>query len=133
MEAKRRFVVTRVQKTGQKGNNTGFDKSKSYAGKTPVSAAKKAHSDLCRSKKTFGQCALNVSVSEIMATPTGSPSKKNGTFVNHPSNKEYKYRIKRMVNTKLVNRGGEMIPYKYTTKARSLSKKNANTNSKIKF
>ena len=128
----RQFVVTRAQKTGQKGQNTKFNKNDTYAGKTPVSAARKAFNDLCKMKKIKGQCAMNVTVKEIRATPSGSPSMRDGKYVSGDDYKAYKYRLKRKKDPKVVMRNGVAVKYRFSTKAKSLSKTGAN-NKKIKF
>ena len=133
MSDKRQFVVTRAQKTGQSGQNTKFRNNKSYAGKTPVSAAKKAFKELCKTKKIRGQCALNVTLKEIQATATGSPSMRSGNYVMRPTDKTYKYRLKRKKDPRVVLRNGVPITYKFVTKAKSLSSQSANQKSRIKF
>ena len=129
----RQFIVTRAQKTGQKGQNTRVNKNDTFAGKTPFAAAKKAFKTLCKGKKVKGQCALNLSMKEIVATPSGSPSVRGGSYTMSPSNKEYKYRLKRKKETKVVMRDGVPVTYKYLTKGVSLSKKGANSTKKLKF
>lgn len=129
----RQFVVTKAQKTGQSSANTKFKNGGTYAGKTPVSAARKAFNDLCKMKKIKGQCALNVTIKEIVATPSGSPSVRGGLYTTSPSNKDYKYRLKRKKDPKVVMRDGVAVKYRYSTKAKSLSKKGANTKAKVRF
>lgn len=129
----RQFIVTKAQKTGQKGKNTSLKKDVTYAGKTPVSAARKAFNDLCKMKKIKGQCALNVTIKEIVATPSGFPSVKGGSYTMSPSDKDYKYRLKRKKDPKVVMRNGVPVTYKFTTKAKSLSKKGENEKSRVKF
>ena len=129
----RRFVVAKVQKTGQKGQNTSFDKNDTYAGKTPVAAARKAFNDLCKVKKIRGQCALNVTMKEIVATSSGSPSVRAGSYTMSPSDKDYKYRLKRKKDPKVVMRDGVAVKYRFSVKAKSLSKKGATTNTRVRF
>lgn len=133
MSEVRQFIVKRAQKTGQKGSNTSINKNDTFAGKSPVAAAKKAFRVLCGKKKVKGQCALNLTMKEIVATPSGSPSMRGGSYTMSPSNKEYKYRLKRKKDPKVVMRNGVPITYKYVTKAVSMSKKGANTSKKVKF
>ena len=128
----RQFVVRKVEKTGQKGKNTSFGTKDTYAGKTPVSAARKAFNDLCKSKKIKGQCALNVTMKEIVSTPGGSPSMRGGKYMLSPSEKDYKYRMKRKKDPKVVIRDGVPVTYRFSVKAKSLSKSGANM-SRIRF
>ena len=137
----RQFVVTRAQLTGQKGKNTSFPKNKTYAGKSPVSAAGKAFTDLCKihpkkrevSKRIRGRCSMNVTVKEIKATPSGAPSVSKGKVIPLDTDKQHTYRMKRRKVNKLVPRGNKMVSYGYETKVISLSKKGANKSLRIRF
>ena len=134
MSDRRQFIVLRAQKTGQSGQNTKFRNNKSYAGKTPVAAAKKAFKELCKTKKIKGQCSLNVTIKEIQATASGSPSMRSGNYVTSPSDKAYKYRLKRKKDPRVVLRNGIPVTYKFVTKAKSLSSKSTNKKQpRIKF
>jgi hypothetical protein len=116
----RRFVVTRVQKSGQKGLNTKYNTNHSVAGSTPSAAAKKAFSKLCRSKKIRGQCTLNITLREIKATPSGSPSVRQGKFVMPDDSKEYKYRLKRRVSKSQVDYNGTVVTHKYKSTIKAI-------------
>jgi hypothetical protein len=116
----RRFVVIRVQKPGQKGSNTKYNSSHSVAGSTPSAAARKAFSKLCRSKKIKGQCTLNLTLQEIKATPSGSPSKSQGKFVIPDDSKAYKYRLKRRRSDSQVDYNGTLVTHKYKSTIKAI-------------
>ena len=120
MKDDRQFVVTRAQKPGQKSRNTSYNATHSVAGSTPAAAAKKAFTKLCRRKQIRGQCTLNVTLTEIKRTPSGSPSKKQGEFVIPDDAKIYKYRLKRRVSKTKVDHDGKMVTYKYKSTIKSL-------------
>tara|TARA_B110000977_G_scaffold201386_1_gene295743 strand:- start:3908 stop:4336 length:429 start_codon:yes stop_codon:yes gene_type:complete len=126
----RRFKVDRAKASNPgKELNTSRVKA-SYAGKTPVSAAKKAFSDLCTTKRNCnkrkgncqaygrkGVCSLNVHIKEVPSTSSGLVSKQ-------PSQKPMKtfmYRIKRKVEPRVVDYNGESITHRYKIKAMSLA------------
>ena len=129
----RQFVVTRAQLTGQKGKDTKFPKNKTYAGKSPVSAARKAFTNLCKSKSIHGRCSMNVTVKEIKATPSGSPSVSKGKVTPLDTDKQHTYRMKRRKVNKQVPLGNTMVQYGYETKAVSLTKKGANKEKRVRF
>ena len=67
---KRSFEVIDVRKHG--GCKTKF-KSGRYISSTPLGAAKKAFTKLCRVKKTYGKCTFRISLRE---TTQGSSKKR---------------------------------------------------------
>jgi hypothetical protein len=65
----RRFVIVNVAKSAQKNDtgkkkSTSYNKNSVYTG-TPAGAAKKAFTNLCRSKSIKGRCTLNITVQEV--------------------------------------------------------------------
>jgi len=116
----RRFVVTRVQKPGQKGANTSYNSQHSVAGKTPGSAATKAFGKLCKKKSIKGQCTLNVTIKEIQTTPGGNASRSDKKYILPEDTKEYKYRLKRRVSKEKVKYGDKIVTHKYKSTIRSL-------------
>ena len=141
-ESKRAFIIRLVQKTGQKGKDTKFDKSKVYRASSPASAASKAFKELCRrgytkkkkgeskesqkkrgkvGKQIKGACSLNITVQEIERSEnSGRILKKNNAYVPMDS-RIFKYRLKRYVDPTTVIRNGKEITYKYKTMKRSLN------------
>jgi hypothetical protein len=71
---------------------------------SPSSAARKAVSRICRESAIRGQCTLIVHIRE---TTQGS------------AHKEYRYKGKRVLKPVTVNRGGEEITYRYSTKVKA--------------
>lgn len=69
-----------------------------FHGKTPVSAAKKAMSQICRKSAVRGQCTLIITVRE---TTRGS------------ARKEFSYKVKRIKNETQVMRDGVPVQYNY--------------------
>ena len=126
----RQFVITRVQKTGQKGQNTSFDANKTFSGKQPMTAASKAFTALCKKKKIRGQCSLNITMKEVETTPSGSPSMRSGKVQLDMYNKEYKYRFKRKKDPVIAFHNGVPVTYLFTTKGKSLK---TNNSRRIKF
>lgn len=116
----RRFRISKVVKSAQK-NNTGkqekttFDPKKIYTG-TPERAARKAFTDLCKSKAVKGQCTLNVTVEELgprkvpLTRSDGSPKEKT-------------YSLRRVKLDVPIERevNGAKWELKYKTEARSTS------------
>lgn len=99
----RSFTVVKV--TDVHGAEKGADNlGGCFRGKTPVSAAKKAMTQICRKSKVHGQCTLIVTVKE---TTRGS------------ANKHYCYKVKRIKNETEVSHGGMEVVHKYTTTAQS--------------
>lgn len=73
-----------------------------FHGKTPVSAAKKAMTKICRNSYIKGQCTLIVSVRE---TTRGS------------ANKVFTYKVKRIKNPSQVTHGNVQIVHNYEVHA----------------
>ena len=100
----RRFTVHDARKAN--GCPTKF-KSKDYSGiyesKTPSSAAMKALTQLCRAKKTKGQCTLFLTMREITQ---GKNKKANG------EPKLYHYKVKREKLSKPLELKGRVVEYK---------------------
>ena len=112
----RRFTVHDARKAN--GCLTKF-KSKEYSGiyesNAPSSAAMKALTQLCRAKKTKGQCTLFLTMREITQ---GNNKKANG------EPKLYHYRVKREKLSKPLELKGRVIEYKNVCKSvKSLPKK----------
>jgi len=98
MNSKRSFTVTEVKTIHQhiKGReNLGGV----YKSTTPVSAAKKAITKICRQSKIHGRCTMIITIKE---TTRGS------------ANKEYKYKIKRKKIDKKVVHGDAPVLHRYT-------------------
>ena len=112
----RRFTVHEARKSN--GCPTKF-KSKGYSGiyesKTPSGAAMKALTQLCRAKKTKGQCTLFLTMREITQ---GNNKKANG------EDKLYCYRVKREKLAKPLELKGRVIEYTNVCKSiKNLPKK----------
>ena len=73
-----------------------------YISSTPMGAAKKAASQICRASSIKGRCTLIVTVQE---TTQGS------------GKKEYTYKVSRVYDPVVVERAGEEIVYKYHLEA----------------
>ena len=74
--------------------------------KTPMGAAKKAFSQVCQNKRKPGICSYTVTVRE---TTQGS------------AKKEYTYKVNRRYDpTDVTLKNGEVITFKYVTKAKSV-------------
>lgn len=105
----RRFTVHEARK--QNGCPTKF-KTKDYSGvyecKAPSSAAMKALTQLCRAKKTKGQCTLFLTMREITQ---GNNTKANG------EPKLYHYRVKREKLAKPLELKGRVVEYKNVCKS----------------
>tara|TARA_B100000963_G_C22561282_1_gene641486 strand:+ start:1012 stop:1416 length:405 start_codon:yes stop_codon:yes gene_type:complete len=105
----RRFTIHDARKAD--GCPTKF-KSKEYSGiyenKAPGAAAMKALTQLCRSKKTKGQCTLFITMREITQ---GNNKKANG------EPKLYHYKVKREKLAKPLELKGRVIEYKNTCKS----------------
>jgi hypothetical protein len=86
-----------------------------YEGRDASGAALKALTQLCRSKKTKGQCTMYLTMREITQ---GNNTKADG------SHKFYKYRVKREKLNKPIELKGRVIEYKNYCKAvKSIPKK----------
>jgi hypothetical protein len=93
----RTFTVVKVSDVH--GHEKGQDNLGGvFRGKTPVSAAKKAMTQICRKTEVRGQCTLLITVRE---TTRGS------------ANKEFCYKVKRIKNESQVSKGGVDITFKY--------------------
>lgn len=105
----RRFTIHDARKAN--GCPTKF-KSKDYSGiyesKTPSSAAMKALTQLCRAKKTKGQCTLFLTMREITQ---GKNKKANG------EPKLYHYKVKREKLSKPLELKGRVVEYKNVCKS----------------
>lgn len=104
MSSYRSFTVIAV------ATHTGHVKGKAnlegrYISRTPAGAARKAASQICRSSKIKGQCALNITIRE---TTRGSKGK------------EYKYSVKRIKDPVTVERDGVEITFKYRTTVKAI-------------
>lgn len=98
---KRTFSIVSISTT------SGYVKgSENIEGKfnssSPMNAAKKAASKICRMSKIKGQCTLII---HLMEGATG---------------KKYSYKVKRVKNQVKVPRGDTVITFKYTLTAKSL-------------
>jgi hypothetical protein len=113
----RKFLVVSAKKYGQKGKNTKFSDKSQYSG-TPERAARKAFSNICRSKKIFGQCSLNIHVQEVETTKKGTPKTSKGVRV--PIGKVMKYRLKRVKDPVNIMRNDVNVHYDYSVKSKSL-------------
>ena len=101
---KRSFQVIDVRK--HKGCKTKFKEGR-YISSTPMGAAKKAFSKLCRLKKTYGKCTFRISLRE---TTKGSDKK---TFTYTVSRKKLKTPVVRFAGTP------NEFQIKYEVKAKS--------------
>lgn len=100
----RSFTVVRVHDVH--GNEKGAENLGGvFHGKTPVSAAKKAMSKICRKSAIRGQCTLIVTVRE---TTRGS------------ANKQFSYKVKRVKNPSEVQHGNVQIVHKYVLQAQAV-------------
>ena len=71
-----------------------------YISRTPLGAAKKAASRICRNSKIKGRCTVDIKMKETTQGSTG---------------KSYEYTAKRIKDPKTVVRDGVEITYKYRT------------------
>lgn len=105
----RRFTIHDARKAN--GCPTKF-KSKEYSGiyegSAPSSAAMKALTQLCRAKKTKGQCTLFLTMREITQ---GNNKKANG------EPKLYHYKVKREKLEKPIELKGRVVEYKNVCKS----------------
>ena len=105
----RRFTIHEARKAD--GCPTKF-KTKEYSGvyecRAPSSAAMKALTQLCRAKKTKGQCTLFLTMREITQ---GNNTKANG------EPKLYHYRVKREKLAKPLELKGRVVEYKNVCKS----------------
>lgn len=76
-----------------------------FISKTPVGAARKAASRICRESAIRGVCTLEIHIQETTRGGSG---------------KVFMYKVSRKLNPREVERNGKIIKYKYTTIARSL-------------
>jgi hypothetical protein len=97
----RSFTVEALYKSGSKLRTSGGR----YISTTPAGAAKKAFSQYYRHHKKSGRFSLEVHIRE---TTSGS------------SHKIFKYRVTKVADHNEVERNGETIVYKYSTKIRAL-------------
>ena len=104
MTEKRSFKVESVMTT--KGCPTKFNHDSRYISKTPVGAAKKAHTYLCNRKNIRGSCTLVITVSET---------------TRDSNNKEFTYKVtRRRLKEPVVLANGARFDYE--TKAHKHSK-----------
>lgn len=97
----RSFTIEAVYKGGSK---IRFDGGR-YISSTPAGAAKKAFSKACQHIGLKGQCALEVHVRE---TTRGSHQK------------QFSYKLRRVVDPREVERNGQIVVYRYQTKIKSV-------------
>ena len=104
MSGKRSFTIVDVSTSRgiQKGK---YNLGGRFMGSTPLSAARKAFSRVCRDSAIKGQCTLVIKVQE---TTRGS------------AGKIFSYKGKRETNPVTVMRNGVEVTYKYQTKLVSL-------------
>lgn len=76
-----------------------------YISTSPAGAAKKAVTQVCRASKIKGQCTLHVTVRE---TTRGGHQK------------DFAYKVKRVLDPVTVTRDGVDITYKYRTSVKAL-------------
>jgi hypothetical protein len=101
--SKRSFKIVEVSDLrGQKGKHNLGGR---YMSSTPLSAAKKAFSRVCRESAIRGQCTFTIKIQE---TTRGS------------NEKIFTYKGKRELNPVTVMRNGVEVTYKYQTKLVSL-------------
>jgi hypothetical protein len=77
-----------------------------FTNRTPIEAAKKAASRICRLSKIHGRCTLIITIREI---------------TRNSAQKEYTYKIKRHRVDRTVIKDGQAVHYKYAVYARSLN------------
>jgi len=107
-EGMRSFTIVNATKHG--GCKTKFGSGGLYRSRTPVSAAKKAFTELCRIKKIRGICTLFITVKET---------------TRNSKNKEYTYKLNRnKLKKPLILQGsaGEYV-IEYQSKATSVKGK----------
>jgi hypothetical protein len=97
----RSFTVEAFYKSGSKLRTSGGR----YISSTPAAAAKKAFSQYYRNHKKSGRFSLEVHIRE---TTSGS------------GHKTFKYKVTKVPDQTEVERDGETIVYKYSTKIRAL-------------
>jgi hypothetical protein len=103
MSGKRSFKIVDVgDLRGAKGKHNLGGR---YMGSTPLSAAKKAFTRVCRETAIKGQCTLVIKIQETTRGADG---------------KIFTYRGKREMNPITVMRNGVEVTYKYQTKLVSL-------------
>ena len=104
----RSFTVVNATKHG--GCKTKFGSGGLYRSRTPVAAAKKAFSELCRIKRIRGICTLFITIKET---------------TRNSKNKQYTYKLNRhKLKTPLILQGssGEYV-IEYQSKAKSVKGK----------
>ena len=117
-DGKRTFKVVSAKQAGRKegGCKTKHDKNGRYVSNDPMSAAKKAFSNLCSRKAIHGECAMYITVEEVSRGSKG----KQYTYKLH------KHTLKKPRVVTLAN--GNTITFKHETTAKALfGKKNNKT------
>jgi hypothetical protein len=102
----RTFTVTKVSATT--GRLKSSDNHGTFNNKTPVAAAKKAVTKICKNSSIKGRCTLKITVQE---------TQEDGTV------KDFSYKISRILNPVTVVRDGKEINHKYSLKATAIKKK----------
>jgi hypothetical protein len=97
----RSFTVDSVNRLGKKLRFSGGR----YLSESPISAAKKAFSQVCQVKGIKGPCTMKIHIHE---TTAGSDKKV------------YAYKVSRISDRREVQRGNELIVYRYTIKVKSI-------------
>lgn len=93
----RSFTITNV-------STFSMEKGGRFISPTPASAAKKAGSSICKSKKIEGSCSFDITITETSA---------------NSAKKSFTYTFKREYNPKTVTRGDKTITYNYQTSVTS--------------
>lgn len=97
----RSFTVDSAHRMGKKLRVSGGR----YLSDTPAAAAKKAFSKICQAKNIKGPCSMKIHIHE---TTAGSDKK------------EYAYKVSRVSDRKEVERGNEVVVYRYSIKVKSI-------------
>lgn len=98
----RSFTVDAISRMGKKLRFSGGR----YLSETPAAAAKKAFSQACQAKGIKGPCTMKVYIHE---TTAGSDKKV------------YAYKVSRIADRREIQRGDELIVYRYSIKVKSIS------------
>jgi DNA-binding transcriptional regulator WhiA len=101
MAGSRTFTVEQASRSGKKLRFNGGR----YHSDTPSDAAKKAFTQISRNMRTKGKLSIEIHIRET---------------TQNSKHKIYTYRVTRIKDEREVERDGQIIVYRYTTKTKAI-------------
>lgn len=119
--SKRSFKVLEVTKPGQSNSKTSSP-NKLFHGSSPASAARKAMTHICKTKKIKGRCTLGLKLKEVRSHVKNGAKCVSPVLTKSNQEKTFKYKAMNPKTTTTVTFGKGRTAQKVTFKSAPILK-----------